>query len=663
MKKNLLLVIQLFFLSLGLYAQTAFYDARKLSSFLMKDPDNGKYVFDASKHEDIWVILKRHIGDKTVKDEDIITHYKDADKNPFFSTFFTNSLKSTEDYDKLNKALNVKSALSAVGGLDVTNVADGLAKFIVKRAKQELTTAFFKKFENDIETIPELQKLFPQTFKALKLIDKDIYQFNAYMNLLRESFAKDLSNEPQYVEQLINDPSFQYYNYLFKEKPERGTAVRTGFYLVNQLGAGKQPGEVLAGYNADGYINLCEEPNCTDIQKKIQTDLRSSIKVVQLFSSSFSSKSKENYWVPADSIRMLLADPLALQIYFGLIYQQTLASKIEIGETTLADAMKSLAKDYTEVQTTVDKYKVFLSVLSDRMQAVSDAVSAARPEGGTKTDADAFYRVFRATVALIGSTEGFMDLPYVKVPKETKERLQKDYANLAFTSNLISDLYMDVRSGRYSSLVMDAVMILDTLAKDKTNDQVLKKLFKYGSFMAAVTQAKSSDEVESAIEAIALPAGSFRIKREAATNISINAYAGFFVGGEQVTTLDKSPVFAYGITAPVGVAFSTSGKCGFSHSLFLSVIDLGALASFRLTNDSVSQVPTIKLQNILSPGLFYSLGLKNLPLSINLGAQIGPNLREVTAARNNYADNLYWRFSAGLVVDIPLLNIKTRPRD
>ena len=69
------------------------------------------------------------------------------------------------------KAL-VSSAVSSIGSLDVTNIADGFAKFLVKRTKQELNMAFFTKFKEELSK-PEyrdLQTVFPQTWRALQAI-------------------------------------------------------------------------------------------------------------------------------------------------------------------------------------------------------------------------------------------------------------------------------------------------------------------------------------------------------------------------------------------------------------------------------------------------------------------------------------------------------------
>jgi hypothetical protein len=108
-------------------------------------------------------------------------------------------------------------------------------------------------------------------------------------------------------------------------------------------------------------------------------------------------------------------------------------------------------------------------------------------------------------------------------------------------------------------------------------------------------------------------------------------------------------------------------------------VDIGALASFRFDTDkmqnvegsdttttTIYQVPEIKLKDIISPGVFFSIGIPKTPLSINLGIQMGPNLRKVSISStgdeevvNDYNDRIYWRYSASLVVDIPLLNFYT----
>jgi hypothetical protein len=201
-------------------------------------------------------------------------------------------------------------------------------------------------------------------------------------------------------------------------------------------------------------------------------------------------------------------------------------------------------------------------------------------------------------------------------------------------------------------------------------------LFQFGAFMAAMVQAKSSDDVEGVIESFTLAAGSARVKRESEMNISLNGYMGLYYGHETIRWISNSTYLnSYGVTAPMGVAISwghqflfwpqggwKEGKHGWSTSLFISLIDLGAIASYRVSNDSVAQVSTIQLKDIFSPGVFLSFGIPKSPLSLSFGGQLGPNLRKVTNTVNDYSGKTYFRLSASFLVDIPLLNLYTRKK-
>jgi hypothetical protein len=106
------------------------------------------------------------------------------------------------------------------------------------------------------------------------------------------------------------------------------------------------------------------------------------------------------------------------------------------------------------------------------------------------------------------------------------------------------------------------------------------------------------------------------------------------------------------------------------------LIDVGAVAAFRF-KDTVKtsagdtlvadKVPTIQLRDIISPGVFLSIGIPRSPISLNFGAQMGASLRKINTVsagnlqpKNDLSNNTYWRFSASVCVDIPLLNFHTR---
>ena len=172
--------------------------------------------------------------------------------------------------------------------------------------------------------------------------------------------------------------------------------------------------------------------------------------------------------------------------------------------------------------------------------------------------------------------------------------------------------------------------------------------------MAAVANAKNSDQVTNAIEAVALPAGSSRIKRESRSNVSLNAYCGFYCGK------NIAGDWSTGLTAPIGIAASWGIYKHTSFSLFFSIFDLGAPVAFRFSNNSDS-IPAIKLADIISPGLFVSWGIRKCPVSINAGCQMTPSLTSVSSKGNTFGTKSL-RVTLGLLVDLPLLNLYNKSK-
>lgn len=216
---------------------------------------------------------------------------------------------------------------------------------------------------------------------------------------------------------------------------------------------------------------------------------------------------------------------------------------------------------------------------------------------------------------------------------------------------------------------------LSRIPKDyhfQLNEQTLKVIH----FINDMAKSENSDDVKAAIEAFALPAGSYSIKRQERFSVALNSYPGILMSME--TTWKNHTAyraFAPSFTAPVGLNLGWGGRGGYSHSIYMSVLDVGAFTRMYLSNrvvaeklpsDSASQItilPEFNFMNLFSPGIYYALGFKKSPLTFYAGIQYGPYLREVKyedneiKTVNNYPS---MRVSVGLVLDIPLLNLHSR---
>jgi hypothetical protein len=754
------IIIFIFLISVGVYFNSSaqksvipYYDAKFIRDNCLNSINKFKSIENLTK------VLHNYYP--SINTDDSIIKVL-LNNNPFLSPF----LPTGGIAQSLLPTSYTGYSLSSIGGFDVTNFADGIAKFIVERMKAELSVAFFNRFKETLNDsrYSDLKILYPQTWRTLMTIDQDIYQYSSYLNILRESFIKDMTNQYINLQNLLNQQKYK--EYFLRKQPELGSILFSSLYFINQLSSGMHPGDVLAKYNPDILINLCiSSVGCAPEKQDAQTSLRATIHAIQLLSASFRSQSNTNYWVSADSVRKLVEDTVTFKIYLGLIYQQILRKPIIFsGGVTLISFLDNLAKYYDSGKDSIDRYRDFIETFIDNSQEVNEYLVALKSKMKSEIDYNDYYKLFNASLGLLDHSRTFIDLPYVDLDKKLEEKVKSISNNILYVSRTSGELYIDVRTKNYSSAILNTISVLDNLLnynysfnknqiesnfnaefkalesflnKDKSlkskknrkeillqvvklditsfndtnvnwttikpyfdqiplsveiqskivdivkirinletasnKDQVRKYILKYGSFIANVAQAQNSDEVQAAIESAVLPVGSSSIKRETDFNISLNSFIGPYGGVEYLPKLKQNQwAFTTGLTAPVGVAFSWGNfgkgkkRCngsvsgGKSFTIFIPVIDIGSMASFRMGNDSSKVASEVTLSNIISPGLFFYYGFGKCPISIGLGGQLGPQLRDVTARNINIDENYYIRFGFNIVVDIPFFNLYTK---
>lgn len=181
---------------------------------------------------------------------------------------------------------------------------------------------------------------------------------------------------------------------------------------------------------------------------------------------------------------------------------------------------------------------------------------------------------------------------------------------------------------------------------------------KYGYFMADLIDADSSAQVQSLLKGIADKKGSSRVKRREAFTANINGYVGVLAGSETLRNLpdvdkDKQQYATFAPTLPVGVSLSKlvgKGPKPESFSLFLSVLDLGSLTTYSLSDD-ISGDNQITFKNILKPGVQLHWNIQNSPFFLGVGAQTGPQFREFSGEqRQLQATTLFFNMGIDVVI-------------
>ncbi|MET0571137.1 MAG: hypothetical protein ABWZ79_06900 [Pedobacter agri] len=608
-----------------------------------------------------------------------------------------------------------------------TTVLDGIVKFLIKRSKEELTIFFFKKFKEDIANYPDLKSVFPNTSILLNAIDEQIYNYSNYLNNLREAFLQDIAVLDDNLPSIIgNHPVF-----FKKDKNQKlAFALRSACYITGAIKDKIHPGDILGSFPTN-YLD-----SITGSDHNKFRVLKGAIQSLQLFSESLkeTDTTKHNYWVDIATIRKMVNDKKSLTIYIGLLLENSRINYDRIQFTsddspsfymtvntepnanafdkqyqnyknyvlTLANKFQELnlmIKEYDMQATDSLKMERFSAYVKNSAQILQIAIKVKDLSvlsnipgiANLETNSQIYFQVItnvsdlmaainrkryaQAINHLIATYDAIYDAPVNNIEISANKKLsRKEERELA--KSLIQQ-----SSQNPNMLLSDAITIGSgdsNQAKGSIGGKstsALRKLTRYGAFMANMIDAKKSDEVAGAIESVALPAGSSSIKRETPFNVSLNAYLGIFTGSEVINGVDQDNPFkfnSFGVTAPIGIlisrgnsilGFISTGKTAFSSSLFISLIDLGAIAAYRFQDSTTEQVPTIKIEDVFSPGLFYSQGIPKTPISVNFGVQTGPNLRRVTSTTNDYSKSTYIRYSVSICVDIPLLNLYTKSRN
>jgi len=178
-----------------------------------------------------------------------------------------------------------------------------------------------------------------------------------------------------------------------------------------------------------------------------------------------------------------------------------------------------------------------------------------------------------------------------------------------------------------------------------------------------IASAQDSESVAKAIEDFADPVGSFKWKRNENWKcyFSINGYMGGAYGSEELSDDAFNEGNHFSVFAPVGLEFGIATGIWFPSTIgiFGSVIDVGTLASYRLSEtisaegDTVSNNPQVKFKNIIAPGIFLVFGIsKTFPITLGLGYQYAPSLRSIENT-DEIVNAL--RFSSFLAIDLNIL--------
>lgn len=220
-------------------------------------------------------------------------------------------------------------------------------------------------------------------------------------------------------------------------------------------------------------------------------------------------------------------------------------------------------------------------------------------------------------------------------------------------------MHLSISEKQYSMFVAQLMSILHEVSDKKNNEDVKviskNSTIKVMAILAAMAEANSTEELEAAVLNSISPPGSYRTKRSIATDLSINAYGGITVVSEASSR--TLPALGFGVSTPVGVAYSWTCRNSHSYSIFVTALDFGLPLYARIASRDKNEWKTsLRIVDLIAPGISVFYNYPQLPFSAGFTVSYLPNLRSIPNGLSNTTSEMY-RVGMDILVDIPLFSI------
>lgn len=715
MKKLLLALTLVASLAVAAFAQNAYYDAKAFYALDLKELDTldlYKDLLTLQADRDDWRNVRSFVTEPL--------RYI-AEERPEFNAQVVQKLQSLKQqyrvvpigggryrYDKKLSSVfdlvttpqgpleDVASSLveivfgSGLGANLGTNLVDATSSLLLSRAESELTLSFLSRLKEEFENRPffiysdpngfrevkvdtfYLRNIFPSTYALISDYDQ-IISINIGKSL-QNAFEEDLISfygnaekylVPDHLKDNIVSEVFSVVHSTFKD-----------------LSKGEHPSVIISSL-ADRYAM----PESYVPRNAVDT-FRFAIQLLEGASQSLQDISPNRVWVKLDDLKML--NVREREYFIALFYLENRSILRKLGVSGSRFQLGERSADFMRLQQLIFQNLAFLEQIENKIADLRliNATRTVRDPGLEEMQSYAVIsnserdrlRAFEEYAFMFSNVIQHIGAYSCWVNRNSffcSEEFQNEY--LPVVQELLQ-IPLDVEMKEYSAAFLKTLKVVQALHSDNDLYRTPEGFVRYLTLAADVVFADSADGIKQILDDVLLPVGSYRVKRYSSSSIYISALVGASGGAEWLDNPDVDQKWAMQISpfSPIGIDFSWGSRKlakgssyttrGSSNGVFLSILDIGAITSYRFQMNGTAEgdlssknLPTIKLEQLLSPGMFYTHGFRNSPITWGVGAQLTPRLRDIVDAKDITIDRANaFRFSTFIAVDLPLFTISSR---
>lgn len=483
------------------FAQNAFRDAERLADLLTWNPDSLRWeaqFTDPDKFNEAMTILANYAWDEDNNGEISQNEFNNQNEgNPMIYVTY-------QEFTFVETAVAVlKTGGGIAGGGSgmVTNIADGTAKFLVKRTREELSLAFFGKLKKELDENADLQLFFPESTRLLGLIDTKIYDFSTYLSNLRETFIKDFRFLPGHMANYLQ-------NHQVDWEGEFGItvgALATDCFQMIQDGWDERPVvEQLNYFGSRRSAIVLQKDKFTnpDLKKAI-----AALETMQLFNRAFQNSQSEGLsFVNTKNLDGFARNQPKTALFLGLLWMDGRGIELGNGRSVrdgLAGLTKQLhrshefwndlqsfAKTGREMQSSLEEIRKIVSTDAALKSTVADRMEQYLI--GLTRLAEFGFR-FRAYLTPQGSNA-------IINSSELIIRTAEDYRLIEILRRS-QEILFDARQKKYTAAISDVLLLLDLIYELKNKKPELTDADKTAAGKHAIETAQQAiDDVLATVE-------------------------------------------------------------------------------------------------------------------------------------------------------------------
>ncbi len=482
-----------------------------------------------------------------------------------------------------------------------------LMDMILLRFKQQLFVSFVSQWKDEMLS-SEYQYLFPHLAKLLTSIDSGNFLSN--FELWKASIDMDLREAPlgmmNFTLKLLEETR--------NMSPAESSALTELTNLMSDIYAFRSVS------NLNEFILLSTTSG---------TPRSEMVKLIGIVAKNMLDE--DGKFVLHD-LRTRITDPHWLGIYLGLVQR-------DIAEITINnDSFRLTQENFAVYLETCSSVVDFFGALHD--QAGQEAVSQANNEEHVKLYLGTGDKLIAQLSRLARSASDDWDDYY------------RTYTRYRFK---LIEVTHQVDNRQYKSVLNTLITTSVDLAQE--HDYIPMSYSRFLNLISTIALTSEEQEIgyRDIIDAVLEPVGSYAYKRQSDFCVDLNAYPGLGGGAEALALTTQDIRGVAGLACPLGLEVNWGGNFSGIRGVFLSALDLGAVASYRFAKgDSLdSSSPQIGWKQLVSPGLYLLLQNQKNPITLGLGMQLTPALRKISENGTKVSKNAL-RFGAFVSMDIPL---------